>query len=475
MSLISPGNSFIQFSTAAPDADNCFNEIPYCLPISSWEDVYVQFLTVTTDNPPTVVVKIKGTTIDTLSHDLVKQENVGGENHWLAVLSNCCDLDLLLARFNTIYGAYGTWTRDMLTGNFHCSGDIHTFAETVDGTTYHLVCSCYIHITGYGGHDLAWILNYLQTNYPSYGGWAVDGAHADSIICTGDICAFPTDVIPGVTYEILTSTDCEIAIDSYTCTDQDIVDWLNIHASSFGTWSLEITDPMPLHPHIICTGDITSFSEILPCIDYIIDNDGVMTYTNLFYGRLGDTGHAIDYYLTEGECFSFTVTVDETVYTSNCFQYSSKTCFTSRIKYRSNQNVFGFTYYLDSNNDDVNDIATFYNIVRIPAYIRQPEPRSTETQYRLSDGDYKLLSSVMENLWEMITDWVDRDFHRKLFVALGNNEFWLTQDDVSLTRFQKEGEYKIGWDKSPGLNMNSAPATVQLKESPFFNYNSNCQ
>jgi hypothetical protein len=401
-----------------------------------------------------------------LSCHEISMRHVGGTSFWLSVIDcDCPGLELLLARFQTLYTGYGTWSIDPATGYLASNGDISGFAEMVDGVTYHLHCNCYLKLNN-DEPDLAGLVNYLNMNYPSYGAWMIDPDHADSVICTGDICSF---ILDGNTLpppyntpapEIKTSDSCKVVIDSYDCTDQDVVDWLNLHKASFGEWSLD-------GDMIVCDGDISAFDADIPCIEYALDNDGDPEYTDLMYGTLGTDSFPISHYIQPGACFHFSITLDAVEYVTNCFYYETDTCLNTRIRYRSNADVFGFDY---------TSVPSFYNTVRLPLYIRYPEIKTSETVYRTSDGSNVLLSATMEEIWEALTNYLNGDTHKKLQIALENNDFQMFDDENEVwTGYRKEGDYAIDWQRGPGILLDAAPASFKLKTTPFYNVNSNCQ
>jgi hypothetical protein len=486
--IISPANSFIQFSNTVSDLPVCEDVFPSCLPVNSWDDLNVQFTVISGEDPPTVDIKLNGTTlIDRLSHTKISETTVGGTNFWLTVKTNCCDMALLVATLNQHFSGTGTWRYDPGTGDIKCTGDIHAFATDLSayGITYTVVCPCYLKITNFGDGgtpiSLADLQAYLQTNYPAYGLWETTdpagGTHTDRFYAIGDVCSFDHAALDaamaalghtGFTSEVDNSTiDCRLHITDFSCTDANVVDYLNQFFSSVGTWSI-------VAGQIVCTGDITTFNGDIPCVTYEIDNNGTPVYTHLLYGALKYTGHDLDTLMADGECFYLTATVDGDVYTSNCFTFTADRCFTTRIKYRCNEDAFGFTYFIDDGSGG-NILDGYYNEVRLFFYLRHPELKASESVYRKSTGDYVKLSAIMENIWEGLVDFGNKDFHRRLFVALGHDDFQISPNESAFAQFMKDGEYAIKWEKSGGFVLDSAPATFTVKESPFHNFNSNCK
>lgn len=157
---------------------------------------------------------------------------------------------------------------------------------------------------------------------------------------------------------------------------------------------------------------------------------------------------------------------DSLVACSNCFVYKSDTCFTTVLKYRNNENAFGFNYELEED---------FYNKVRVGMYLDRPQPITNKNVFRYSDGSYKMLSAVFEKQYEGHVDYYDEQRHFAIAIAMKHDELFMAQnDDTEFTGYSCEDAYEIGWLNRPGLNVDSAPATFKVKETPFYEENSNC-
>ncbi len=150
---------------------------------------------------------------------------------------------------------------------------------------------------------------------------------------------------------------------------------------------------------------------------------------------------------------------------SNCFTYIDDTCFTTVIKYRSNENSFSLFYTGDT---------AFHNAVRLPLFINNPQPVSDENVFRLSDGSKKTLFARFEKEYEGQTDYMDENFHFKLAIALKHDFVYLGDDYGTVNQYIQEGKYEIGWLNKPGTNYDSAPANFKVRTSPYFQVNSNC-
>lgn len=157
---------------------------------------------------------------------------------------------------------------------------------------------------------------------------------------------------------------------------------------------------------------------------------------------------------------------DDLVACSTCFTYKSDPCFTTVLKYRNDENAFGFNY--ETNED-------FYNKVRVPLYLDSPQPLTNKNVYRYSSGEYKTLSAVFEKELLGHVGYCDEHRHFAIAIALKHDNLQMAQDDDDeFTTYSVEDAYEIAWLNKPGTNPDSAPASFKAKESPFYQVNSNC-
>lgn len=177
------------------------------------------------------------------------------------------------------------------------------------------------------------------------------------------------------------------------------------------------------------------------------------TYGSL---KLGGTTYTVD--VTAGD--------DDIVACSNCFVYRADPCFTSVLKYRNSENAFGFNYEIDED---------FYNKVRVGMYIDNPQPVDNENVYRQSNGVYVTLSAMFEAVSDGHVEYYDRQRHFAIAMAMRHDEFYVAQgDEEDFTGYVRSGAYEIAWQNKPGINLDAAPATFKVKETPFYQINSNC-
>lgn len=166
--------------------------------------------------------------------------------------------------------------------------------------------------------------------------------------------------------------------------------------------------------------------------------------------------------------------LDTFLFETNCFIKICDPCWTSKIKYRCDEDSFGFDYstqYADSGG-----LEDFYNSIRLPFYLTEPQYPVKRTVFTKSDGSRKKLSARIENSYEFLTDYMPKDWHEKLIVALEHDIVIIDNVNSGLpdnSQFNNEKDYKIDWQRF--LNYPTATASGQLMLTPYFNVNSNCK
>ncbi len=151
---------------------------------------------------------------------------------------------------------------------------------------------------------------------------------------------------------------------------------------------------------------------------------------------------------------------------SGCFIKQEDTCKTSLIKYRSNEDSMGFRY-------GSANLANVYNIIRLPIYMKQPQYSSTRNVYRKSDGTLVKLSAIMTEVWMGDTDYLTKDIHKKLAIALEHDSVHIVNDDSNFNGFVMfEDSYDINWNDF--LDYPTSRAKFKLKTTPLDLTNSNC-
>ena len=191
-----------------------------------------------------------------------------------------------------------------------------------------------------------------------------------------------------------------------------------------------------------------------PTVTITIHALGTKVYGNL---TLGATVYAATVAANE----------DTLIACSNCFRYVADPCYTTVLKYRNNESAFGFNY----------DDEDFYNIVRLGLYLDRPQPISTRNVFRFSDGSYKTLSAVIEKEYEGHVDYYNEQIHFAIAIALKHDTVSMRPSDSNarFTGYVSDEAYEIEWLNRPGTNIDAAPAKFKVKETPFYEVNSNCE
>jgi hypothetical protein len=197
--------------------------------------------------------------------------------------------------------------------------------------------------------------------------------------------------------------------------------------------------------------------------------------SNNFNIRFSFSGSSLLDSLTIDDCFDIvikfnTVEDDEfepifvTFRSQQCFKYVLP-CFTSTIEYWNNESAFGFYY---------TGLSSLSNKVRLPLYFKNPDFQSTKTTYERSNGTTKLLSARINKNYTATVDHITEEVHQKLVVALNHdNTQFITENNYILNCvFQDEYNQEF---PLPLQGMNTWPATFSVRETPFANYNTNCQ
>jgi hypothetical protein len=104
---------------------------------------------------------------------------------------------------------------------------------------------------------------------------------------------------------------------------------------------------------------------------------------------------------------------------SNVFTITSD-CDNLLIAYRNNFDAYGFDYESDD---------TFYQQVRIGAYLRSDKPDVKEKIYRLSNGRYRRGNTFIDKSVELHTDLIDEHTRDALSVALKHSDFKINNKD----------------------------------------------
>lgn len=157
--------------------------------------------------------------------------------------------------------------------------------------------------------------------------------------------------------------------------------------------------------------------------------------------------------------------------TNNCFQRIADRCYTSLFTYRCKENQFEFDYVIETELSS----ATFTNSVRLPCYTRNMQLPSEEKSYQKSNGTFVKLMERIDEEYDLIVDFVPKDWHQKIKVMLAHDT--ITISNPNETENQNHGiicreKYEIKWQDFPYMN---APAETKIRRNAILvRTNSNC-
>lgn len=114
----------------------------------------------------------------------------------------------------------------------------------------------------------------------------------------------------------------------------------------------------------------------------------------------------------------------------------------------------------------------FNNRVRLPIYLRTPQFPTEANRFRLSNGESKTLSVVVRKVWEILTDYMTKQAHQRLVIALNHDNVSI-EGDKYVGGVTVDSDYEIVWPDF--LDYPLGQAKVKIQVTPFDVTNSNCQ
>lgn len=164
--------------------------------------------------------------------------------------------------------------------------------------------------------------------------------------------------------------------------------------------------------------------------------------------------------------------IDTVAGCSPCFKrIATNKCFTSVLKYRSNQDSMCFFYSQDAN---------YYNSIRLPMLLKSMLPVSEDEVYTYSDGTYETLSAFLAKQYELHVGRLNKNQHWRISIGLKHDTVLLDDSDNSQENAQitcKE-QYKPDWTDTVNNTSVEYPltkATTQiLINQDLCSTNSNC-
>lgn len=146
---------------------------------------------------------------------------------------------------------------------------------------------------------------------------------------------------------------------------------------------------------------------------------------------------------------------------TNCFVRKAPSCYLNILKYYSDDDCYGFRYC---------NMPDFENRVRLPMFLNKPQVSDDEQVYIKSNTSRKILSSTSSLEWEVAVDFMPKEMHFNLKMALSHDSVAVEDPNYS-GGISKNGQYKIEWDEPTDCQ---APGSAKVFATPFAARNSNC-
>lgn len=155
-----------------------------------------------------------------------------------------------------------------------------------------------------------------------------------------------------------------------------------------------------------------------------------------------------------------------------CFQKICDPCYTTKLFYFNNENAFGFKYsYIPY--PPILLPRLVFQTIRLPFYLKEPQFPIKRNVFTLSNGDQKKLSSRIEKEWIAETDYMPKEWHEKLVIALEHDFVAVINTNSNIdSKIIADANYEIDWPSF--LNYPMAKAKFKAKQIPYNNVNTNC-
>lgn len=165
---------------------------------------------------------------------------------------------------------------------------------------------------------------------------------------------------------------------------------------------------------------------------------------------------------------------------SRCFQRinGSDSCFLSNIEYSCNENAFGFIF---KDTGIVTGPGSVEERAKLPFFLKQPQFINDQDLFTLSDQSSVKLFEVIKEEWELETQPLTFELHRRLNAALSHDTVVITGPNIEelisaapygYYLFLLKDDYKLKWQKHPSL-LAKAEARM-LAANPVNMRNLNC-
>jgi hypothetical protein len=185
----------------------------------------------------------------------------------------------------------------------------------------------------------------------------------------------------------------------------------------------------------------------------------------------------------DGDCFqlAFACGVSEPSFfiSNQCFKKINDKCLTTKLAYTNTSNAFGFYYrtaVVVINPPPAPPLLIpTTNYIRLPLYFKEPNISSDKTVYVRPDGSRQLLSARLAKRYKGYVDEVPEEVHQNLVIALNHDGIYFTPENFT-TQIQArfEDEYNNNYPEIM-QNVNIWSSDFTIFETPFNNFNSNCE
>ena len=185
----------------------------------------------------------------------------------------------------------------------------------------------------------------------------------------------------------------------------------------------------------------------------------------------------------DGDCFQlafFCGVSEPSFFISNqCFKKVNDKCLTTKLAYTNASNAFGFLYrtaVVVINPPPAPPLLIpTTNFIRLPLYFKEPNISSDKTVYVRPDGSRQLLSARLAKRYKGYVDEVPEEVHQNLVIALNHDGIYFTPENFT-TQIQArfEDEYNNNYPEIM-QNVNIWSSDFTIFETPFNNFNSNCE
>lgn len=113
----------------------------------------------------------------------------------------------------------------------------------------------------------------------------------------------------------------------------------------------------------------------------------------------------------------------------------------------------------------------FYNRVRLPFYITQPQFTVDEEVYVKANGTRRILRSIVSKEWQAKTDYIPAEWHERFAIALRHDSVQVEGHNVQ-AGIRINGSYEIEWQEF--LDYPVAPAKFKALQEAFVARNTRC-